>query len=161
MPRWLQIAVVVVLTVVGILLVIFSARGRNTRDFSSLGTVTSANLWVTANDGSRYGWKISDPKDLSRIVNFVDSQRVNWGTPWYGIAVAFLEVQLFDGQQLKSSFGVGKNFFETQRNGGFFSKNATPNEIRGFLDSLGLDEATVREIRNGSESVRKNYQGPD
>lgn len=115
------------------------------RDFSPLGQVTTANLWISASDGSKYGWKISDPKDLSRIVTFVDSQRANWGTPWFGIPVPKVEVQLFDGQKAKGSFGVGKDFFETQREGGFFSKKASPGEIRCFFDAANVDDAKLRE----------------
>jgi hypothetical protein len=103
------------------------------------------SLWISASDGSKYGWKISDPNDLSRIVTFVDSQRANWSTPWYGIPVPAVEVSLFDGQQAKGSIGVGKNFLETQRDGGFFSKNASAKEIRSFFDAIGLDDATLRE----------------
>jgi hypothetical protein len=122
--------------------------GGGRRDFPPLGPVTTANLWITANDGSKYGWKISDPKDVSRIVIFVDSQRANWVTPWYGIPVPFVEVQLFDGQKAQGSFGVGQSFFETQREGSFFSKSAATRDIRGFFDALNLDDATVKEFRN-------------
>ena len=137
------------------------ACGGNKRDFPPLGPVTTANLWVTANDGSKYGWKISDPKDLSRIVIFVDSQRANWGTPWFGIPVPFVEVQLFDGQQTKGSFGVGKDFFETQRDGSFFSKSAAASDIRGFFDALNLDDAAVKELRSKTDGSRKPDYGPD
>lgn len=115
------------------------------RDFSPLGPVTTANLWISASDGSKYGWKISDPKDLSRIVTFVDSQRANWGTSWFGVPVPTVEVQLFDGQRAKGSFGAGKDFFETQREGGSFSKNVSPREIRSFFDAVSLDDATLKK----------------
>lgn len=115
------------------------------RVFSPVGRVTTANLWISASDGSKYGWKISDTKDLSRIVIFVDSQRANWGTTWFGTPVPKVEVQLFDGQQAKGSFGVGKDFFETQREGGLFSKKATPGEIHSFLDAANVDDAILKE----------------
>lgn len=115
------------------------------RGFSPLGPVTTANLWISASGGSKYGWKISDPKDLSRIATFVDSQRANWSTPWYGIPVPTVEVQLFDGQHLKETFGAGKNFFEAQRGGGFFSRNVSQREIRCFFDAIGLDDATLQK----------------
>lgn len=115
------------------------------RDFSPLGPVTTANLWISASDGSKYGWRISDPKDLSRIVTFVDSQRANWGTPWYGIPVPAVEVQLFDGQHLKETFGAGKDFFEAQYQGGFFSKDVPAREIHSFFDAVGLDDATLKK----------------
>lgn len=115
------------------------------RDFSPLGPVTTANLWISASDGSKYGWKISDPKDLSRIVAFVDSQRANWSTPWFGIPVPIVEVQLFDGQHLEGTFGAGKGFFEAQREGGFFSKNVSAREIRSFFDAVSLNDATLKK----------------
>ena len=115
------------------------------RDFSPLGPLTTAELWVSASDGSKHIWKISDPKNLSRIAAFVDSRRTGWGTPWYGVPVPIVEVEFFDGPKLKGTFGVGRDFFETQREGAFFSKNASPSEIRGFYDVVNLDEATLKE----------------
>lgn len=115
------------------------------RNFSPLGTVTTAELWISASDGSKYIWKISDPKDVSRIAAFVDSRRTGWGTPWYGIPVPIVEIELFDGQKLKATFGVGRDFFETQREGAFFSRNASPSEIRGFYDVVNLDDATLKK----------------
>lgn len=114
------------------------------RNFPPLGQVSAANLWISAKDGSKYGWKISDPNDLSRIVAFVDSHRSDWSTPWFGVPVPIVEVQLFDGQQAQGSFGVGKDFLETQRDA-FFSQSASPGEIRGFFDAANLDDATVKE----------------
>jgi len=122
-----------------------AACGGRQHDFPPLGPVTTANLWISASNGSKYGWKISDPKDLSPIAAFVDSHRSKWGTPWYGVPVPIVEVQLFDGQQLRVTFGVGKNFFETQREGGFFSQSASPSEIRGFFVATNLDDATLRK----------------
>ncbi len=69
----------------------------------------------------------------------------NWRSPWFGIPVPIVEVQFFDGQQGKGSFGVGKDFFETQREGGFFSKGASPSEVASFFDAVNLDEATLKE----------------
>lgn len=131
--------------VVALLLALFLLGCGSRRHFSPLGPVTSANLWISASDGSKYGWKISDPKDLSRVVAFIDSQRADWNTPWFGTPVPIVEVQLFDGQRARGSFGVGKEFFETQREGGFFSKRASRIEIRDFFDALNLDDATVKK----------------
>jgi hypothetical protein len=59
--------------------------------------------------------------------------------------VPIVEVQLFDGQHARGSFGVGKDFFEAQREGGFFSKNVSPREIRSFFDAVSLDDATLKK----------------
>lgn len=117
----------------------------NKHDFSPLGPITTANLWISASDGSKYGWKISDPKDLSRIVTFVDSQRANWSAPWFGVPMPTVEVQLFDGQHLKRTFGAGKNHFEAQYEGRFLSKRASSGEIRGFFDAVNLDDTTLKK----------------
>ena len=136
--RWILAALLVAAPLV--------ACSGGKRDFSPLGPVTTANLWISARDGSKYGWKISDPKDLSRIAAFVDSRRMDWGTPWFGIPVPIVELQFFDGQHPRGSFGAGKNFFETQREGGFFSKGASPSEIRAFFDAVNLDDATLKKF---------------
>jgi hypothetical protein len=39
---------------------------------------------------------------------------------------------------------VGRDFFETQRQGAFFSKNASLSEIRGFYGVVNLDDATLK-----------------
>jgi len=122
------------------------ACSASKRDFPPLGPVTTANLWISASDGSKHAWKISDPNDLSRIAAFVDSHRTNWGTPWFGVPVPIVEVQFVNGQKGEGSFGVGKDFFETQREGGFFSRSASPSEIRAFLDVVNLDDATLKEF---------------
>ena|SRR5579863_6595887 len=132
--------------VVALLLVApLAGCGMRKHSFPPLGPVTTANLWISASDGSKYGWKISDPNDLSPIVAFVNLHRSNWGTPWFGVPVPIVEVQLFDGEQARGNFGVGKDFIETQRDGGFFSQSALPSEIRGFFDAVRLDDATVKK----------------
>ena len=57
-----------------------------------------------------------------------------------------VEAEFFDGQRFKGSFGVGENFVETQRDGGFFSKPASSNEVREFLALLNVDDATLKEF---------------
>jgi hypothetical protein len=47
-------------------------------------------------------------------------------------------VQSFDGQQPMECIGVGKDFLYTQRDGGFFSKNASPREIRIYAPEMKL-----------------------
>jgi hypothetical protein len=115
------------------------------RDVLPVEPITSAELWISASDGSKYIWKISDPEELARIAAFVDSRRTGWSTPWYGVPVPVVEVRFFDGQQTRGSFGVGRDFFETQREGAFFSKKATPSEISSFYTAANVDDATLKE----------------
>jgi len=130
-----------------------AACSMGKRDVSPLSAVTTAELWISASDGSKYIWKISDTKDLSRIAAFVDSRRTDWVTPWYGIPVPIVEVRFFDGQQAKGNFGAGRNFFETQRQGVFFPKNSSPNEIRDFYDVVNLARTVYGRMALGERST--------
>jgi len=124
-----------------------SCGGQREFSFSPLGPVKSINVVsIPARDGSKYLSKISDPKKVSQIIAFVDARRANWKTPWYGIPVPKVEAEFFDGQRFKGSFGAGENFFETQREGGFFSKTASSNEVREFLTLLNVDDANLKEF---------------
>jgi hypothetical protein len=45
-------------------------------------------------------------------------------------------IEFYNGTESKGSFGVGENFLETQRDGGFYSQDAAPDEVRSFLGLL-------------------------
>ncbi len=112
------------------------------KEFPALGQVSSVN--VVGHDGSKLLVKITDPQNVSQIVAFVDSHRTGWIKPWYGIPVPAVTAEFFNGTVFKGSFGVGKAFFETQREGSFFSQDTSSTEVRQFLTLLGVDDATVR-----------------
>ena len=61
--------------------IVASCGGRREFSFSPLGPVTSITVSISARDGPKHLSKISDPKELSSIVAFVDARRANWGTP--------------------------------------------------------------------------------
>lgn len=84
-------------------------------------------------DTSNLSAKIADSARISQIIAFVDSHREGWYVPWYGIPVPDVSVEFYNGTEFKGSFGVGKNFLETQRDGGFYSQDATPDEVSSFL----------------------------
>jgi hypothetical protein len=104
------------------------------REFPMLGQVSSVNVKL----GSMPFVKITNPQKVSQIVAFVDSHRMGWMKPWYGIPVPAVTVEFFDGMVFKGSFGAGNAFFETQREGGFFSQSASPSEVHRFLDLAGV-----------------------
>ena len=99
-----------------------------------LGHVSRVNVKL----GSMPVVKITDPQQVSQIVAFVDSHRTGWTKPWQGIPVPAVTAECFDGTMFKGSFGAGNGFFETQREGGFFSQNASPSELHRFLDLTGV-----------------------
>jgi hypothetical protein len=107
---------------------------HRTRNFPAVGQVTA--ITVKGRDASNLPPKITDSARISQIVAFVDSHREGWYVPWYGIPVPSVSVEFYNGTEFKGSFGVGKNFLETQRDGGFYSHDATPGEVGRFLALL-------------------------
>lgn len=107
---------------------------HRTRDFPAVGQVTA--ITVKERDTSNLSPKITDSARISQIVAFVDSHREGWYVPSYGIPVPNESVEFYNGTEFKGSFGVGKNFLETQRDGGFYSQDATPDEVSSFLALL-------------------------
>jgi hypothetical protein len=114
-------------------------RSGQDRDFSALGAVTT--ITVVEKDRAHSSEKITDAKSISQLVAFVDAHRTGWTKPWYGIPVLVVTAEFYDGSTFEGYFGVGRNFFETQGDGGFFSKDAQPADVRRFLDLTGVANA--------------------
>ena len=134
------------LTSIGLSFLLTELTGCNGpfRDFPKIGTVTSAMVKVHS-ESLAYA-TMTDAKSLSLLVDFIDERRAGWYTPWYGIPVPVVIVDLYDGNTFKGHFGVGKDFFETQRQGGFFFKDAKPTEVQGFLKLAGVN-APIESLR--------------
>jgi hypothetical protein len=119
---------------------------NNNREFHAIGSVTS--ITVSGHGRSPEFTKLTGKAAISEIVDFVDAHRAGWGKPWFGIPVPAVSVEFYDGSEFKSSFGVGDDFFETQRDGGFFSQSATPNDVLGFLELVSLhSESSITPIK--------------
>jgi hypothetical protein len=130
-----------------VLSIALTGCGTGPRTFQMLGPVTSVT--VTGRDGLHPIATVTDGKAISQIVAFVDSHRTGWGTPWYGIPVPVVTVQFYDGAEFKGHFGVGRNFLETQREGGFFSQRVSSAEVRRFLDLVGVNASSVYGEKSG------------
>lgn len=115
-------------------LILFVGCGtrNHSREFAAIGHVTS--ITVSGRDSSSHSSTITGKSAISEIADFVDAHRGGWGTPWSGIPVPVVTVQFYDGTEFKGSFGVGDKFFETQRDGGFFSQTASPSDVLSFLE---------------------------
>jgi len=107
-----------------------------------IGKITKIVV-VTRGRQSPITKEISEPADVARIAAFVDANRTGWTTPWTGIPVPSLDVRLYDEKEFKGSFGAGKSFFETQRLGAFYSKNASSKELVQFAHLLGIDTSAL------------------
>jgi hypothetical protein len=127
-----------------IVLMALAGCGNRTRQFPSLGSVTS--IIVSGHDRSKPLAKIIDERAISEIVFFVDAHRDGWDTPWFGIPVPVVTAEFYDGAKFKGSFGVGQNFIEVQRDGGFFSQNVPAGEVRRFLDLVGVSPSAVQKL---------------
>jgi hypothetical protein len=108
--------------------------GDNHRNMSPLEQVSMIKIG---------GREISDPESIQRIVAFVDANKEGWRVPWYGVPVPAVTVEFYDGKTFRGSFGVGKDFFETQRDGGFWSKDAKSDEVGRFLDLVGKSKESL------------------
>ena len=135
--RKAAVVIVFVITLLAVTAFVLGHYKWNRRDFSTLGPVTSVT--IVGHGGTKESVKITDEQVVVQIVAFVDSRRTGWETPWYGIPVPTITAEFFNGTQFKGSFGSGTNFFETQREGVFCSRSASPSEVRRFLDLLGVD----------------------
>lgn len=127
-----------------IVLMALVGRGNRTRQFPSLGSVTL--ITISVHDRSQLLTKITDERAISQIVFFVDAHRDGWGTPPFGTPVPVVTAEFYDGTGFKGSFGVGQNFIETQRDGGFFSQSVSTSEVRRFLDLVGINPSAVQNL---------------
>ncbi|HSU16103.1 hypothetical protein [Longimicrobium sp.] len=80
---------------------------------------------------------IRDPARLRALVRFVDERRAGWEQPWYGVPVPYTIVEFRAGSEMEGSFGIGTNFFETLRNGDFYSRAASRQELAEFSRLIG------------------------
>lgn len=95
---------------------------------------------------------ITDPDQIAAIVSFVNERAAGWQQPWAGVPVGTLGVTLFRNQDVQGSFSVGPGFFDTQREGDFFSRDATDEEIKRFRALL----APYTDVKRRSASMSPN-----
>jgi hypothetical protein len=81
---------------------------------------------------------ISDPQTIQRIVEFVDAHNHGWEEESMFGPSPPVNIDLYDGADLKASFGCGGNFFKAQRRDEFWSKAATSDQVGQFLDLFGI-----------------------
>jgi hypothetical protein len=96
--------------------------------FSELSRVTK----VVVSNHSREVLKIESGPEIKEIIQFVNNHSEGWEIPWYGVPVPKWTVTIYSDDECLGSFGAGKGFFETQRDGGFFSKPASESQLRDF-----------------------------
>ena len=98
---------------------------------------------VKADGGGTTLATITEPAKVDALVAFVNSRREGWGTPWAGVPVPRVDAYFY-GAKFQGSFGAGPGFFETQRAGGFWSRDAADDEVAEFARLAGVPVERIR-----------------
>ncbi len=114
-----------------------SSTKSNNRKFSEFSKVTK----IVVVHGSHEMRTIEDGQQISKIIRFANRYLEGWETPWYGIPVPMWTVDVYSGGTFLGHFGFGKGFFETHREGGFFTRSASETEIQQFASLIGAPVA--------------------
>jgi len=112
-----------------------SSAAAQSYKFSKFSKVTK----IVVLNHSREVRTIEKADQIDKIVQVVNKHLAGWKTPWYGIPVPDWRVEMFSGEEFMGSFGSGKGFFETQREGGFFTKSAVESELHDFNRLIGAE----------------------
>lgn len=80
---------------------------------------------------------IENAQQITEATQFVNARSGGWKVPWYGVPVPTLIANFYADKTLLGHFGAGANFFECQREGGFYSLSATEAELIEFERLIG------------------------
>lgn len=86
---------------------------------------------------------ITEPAKIEALVAFVNARRDGWGTPWHGVPVPRVRAD-FRGAEFQGNFGAGPGFFTTHRAGGFWSRDASEEDLAEFARLAGVPLASIR-----------------
>lgn len=86
---------------------------------------------------------ITDTQQVAAIVQFFDDRTTSWVVPWYGTPVGKVRFAVYEGKQLKGSFGVGRGFLDCQRQGTFGVRWASDQEVQKVLELAGVPERSL------------------
>lgn len=87
---------------------------------------------------------VKDARRIEAIVLFANARNHGWGTPWSGVPVPAFGATFYADGRCQGSFGAGPGFFESQRQGGFYSRDAEAEEVDEFARLLGVPELRRR-----------------
>jgi hypothetical protein len=104
--------------------------------YQPLGDVTK----IVVMDQNQKLMEITDKELIAQIVKSIDQKRYGWYMPIQGTPIPKIKLLLYNDMEFKGSFGIGEDFFWTQREGRFDAKSATDEELQAFLDIVGVDK---------------------
>lgn len=103
--------------------------------------VTATEIQVRDSEGRVT--TITDAQRVAAIVHFFDDRTNSWVVPGYGTPVGKVRFAVYDGKQLKGSFGVGRGFLDCQRQGVFGVRWASDQEVQEVLELAGLPDSSL------------------
>src|SRR5262245_37464094 len=84
--------------------------------------------------------EITDQEHIAQVVKAIDQERHGWYMPIQGTPIPKIKLRLYNDEEYKGTFGIGMDFFWTNRSGGFDGKPATDEELQTFLNTVGVDK---------------------
>lgn len=118
------------------LLLVAAGCARRLPAFPKLARATQ----IQVRDSEGRVTTVTDPQRVADIVRFFDDRTTAWVVPWYGTPVGKVRFAIYDGLQLKGSFGVGRGFLDCQRQGSFGVRWASDREVQEVLELAGVPE---------------------
>jgi len=114
------------------------------RDFPAWNRVTRIEVVETKPPRGNLVKEIDDPRQVARIIAFVNANRTGYREPWFGEPLPPIDVNFYERRRYKGHFGVGPEFFEIHRGTiTFLSRPASFEEVRQFMDLIGLDQSML------------------
>jgi hypothetical protein len=104
--------------------------------YQLLGDVTK----IVVMDQNQMLKEITDKEHIAQIVKSIDQKRHGWYMPIQGTPIPKIKLLLYNDVKFKGSFGIGEDFFWTQREGRFDAMPATDEELQTFLNTVGVDK---------------------
>jgi len=123
---------------------LMAACASTFRDFPAWNDVTRVRVVVTTREHGDVVKEIDDPAQVEKIVAFANANLTGYHEPWLGEPLPAIEVAFYDRRLYRGHFGVGPDFFEIHRGEiTFMSRPASYEQVREFMELIGLDEAVL------------------
>jgi len=114
------------------------------RDFPPWNHVTRIEVVETKSRRGDLVKEIDDPRQVARIIAFVNANRTGYREPWFGEPLPPIDVNFYDRRRYKGHFGVGPEFFEIHRGATtFLSRPASFEEVHEFMDLIDLNQSML------------------
>ena len=132
MNRWIVAMMVCDLLLLG------CSSGEACRHMAFTEIDHATRMDVKSNGGTTLLRQITDPDQLSALLQFMRTRSSDWYAPWYDTPVGQIGVEVFNGDTFVGDFNAGKHFFEAQGCGYFYMRDGSAKETQEFVKLLGV-----------------------